>query len=194
MQLEIQNRSYLKNVALDFVLLAWFWSYNQWQKPKTAIWTILCFSPLPPLNNVEEQWGTILNTLFKIPIIFCHWLSEIYKKRRKRFDACCCKWIKCFFESHYVTLHPTWALWQKTVPKWRISCHNIRFKLLSSGSCQKYYFKYTMRDVVVWLSCYVYIFAILTYLTSGNQCLTMFFFQKLCVIGKISIRWSKKKH
>ena len=22
---------------------------------KTAIWTILCFSPLPPLNNVEEQ-------------------------------------------------------------------------------------------------------------------------------------------
>ena len=23
---------------------------------KTAIWTILCFPPLPPLNNVEEQW------------------------------------------------------------------------------------------------------------------------------------------
>ena len=22
---------------------------------KTAIWTILCFPPLPPLNNVEEQ-------------------------------------------------------------------------------------------------------------------------------------------
>ena len=22
---------------------------------KTAIWTILCFSPLPPFNNVEEQ-------------------------------------------------------------------------------------------------------------------------------------------
>ena len=21
---------------------------------KTAIWTVLCFSPLPPLNNVEE--------------------------------------------------------------------------------------------------------------------------------------------
>ena len=22
---------------------------------KTAVWTILCFSPLPPLNNFEEQ-------------------------------------------------------------------------------------------------------------------------------------------
>ena len=61
---------------------------------KTAIWTVLCFSPLPPLNNVEEQLaklassnvvgsehfigvgngggGGILKTLFKIPIIFCH--------------------------------------------------------------------------------------------------------------------------
>ena len=55
---------------------------------KTAIWTILCLSPL---NNVEEQWaklassnvmssqhcirgegGGILNTLFKILIIFYH--------------------------------------------------------------------------------------------------------------------------
>ena len=57
---------------------------------KTAIWTILCLSPLPTLNNVEEQCaklassnvvgsqhciggeGGILNTLFKTPIIFCH--------------------------------------------------------------------------------------------------------------------------
>ena len=61
---------------------------------KTVIWTVLCFSPLPPLNNVEEQLaklassnvvgsehfmgggtgggGGILKTLFKIPIIFCH--------------------------------------------------------------------------------------------------------------------------
>ena len=58
---------------------------------KTAMWRILAFSPLPPLNNVEEQWarllssnvvgsqhyiageGESLNTLFKIPVIFCHW-------------------------------------------------------------------------------------------------------------------------
>ena len=23
---------------------------------KAAIWTVLCFSPTPPFNNVEEQW------------------------------------------------------------------------------------------------------------------------------------------
>ena len=33
----------------------------------------------------------------------------------------------------------------------------------------------------------IYIFAILSYFTTVNQCLTIFFFQKLCVIGKISI-------
>ena len=26
---------------------------------KTAIWTILCFCPLPPLNNIEEQWARL---------------------------------------------------------------------------------------------------------------------------------------
>ena len=29
---------------------------------KTAIWTILCFSPLPPLNNVEEQWAKLASS------------------------------------------------------------------------------------------------------------------------------------
>ena len=23
---------------------------------KTVIWAMLCFSPIPPLNNVKEQW------------------------------------------------------------------------------------------------------------------------------------------
>ena len=41
---------------------------------------------------------------------------------------------------------------------------------------QKCYFKRSMTDAAVWLSCYVYIFAILTYFTTVNQCLTMFFF------------------
>ena len=37
---------------------------------KTAIWTVFCFYPLPPLNNVEKLGeGGILNTLFKIPIM-----------------------------------------------------------------------------------------------------------------------------
>ena len=31
---------------------------------KTAIWTILCFSPLPPLNNVEEQKAKLASSNF----------------------------------------------------------------------------------------------------------------------------------
>ena len=60
--------------------------------------------------------------------------------------------------------------------------------------CEKGYYKHTMTNFVIWLSCEVYIFAIWTYLTTVNQCLTIFFSQKFCVIRKISIRWSEKKH
>ena len=68
---------------------------------KAAIWTLAYFHPLPPdVENVEKQWaklassyvmglqqcvrgeGGFLNTLFKIPIIFCHWLFEIYQRKK----------------------------------------------------------------------------------------------------------------
>ena len=29
---------------------------------KTAIWTILCLSTLPPLNNVEEEWAKLASS------------------------------------------------------------------------------------------------------------------------------------
>ena len=52
-----------------------------------------------------------------------------------------------------------------------------------------------MTDSAVWLNCYVYIFAILTYLTTVNQRLTIFFSQNYVrAMGKIFIRWSEKKH
>ena len=84
---------------------------------KTAIWTILCFSPLPPINNVEEQWAKTCvkpcyrfatlhrgrrgawNTLFKIPLIFCHdcsWVSECFFFiffLRKRLVHFLCMWL-----------------------------------------------------------------------------------------------------
>ena len=43
-----------------------------------------------------------------------------------------------------------------------------------------YYYKYTMTNVTVWLTCYVaiYIFVISSYLTTINQCLTKFVFQE----------------
>ena len=44
---------------------------------------------------------------------------------------------------------------------------------------EKGYYKHTMADNVVWLSCYVYIFAIWIYLTTVNQWLIIFFFPKI---------------
>ena len=43
---------------------------------------------------------------------------------------------------------------------------------------EKGYYKHTMTDAVVWLSCYVYIFAIWAYLSTVNYRLTIFFFSK----------------
>ena len=56
--------------------------------------------------------GRILNALFKIPIIFCHWLSEIYKKKKK--EEVSCKLLQmtqiCFYDSDYITLHPDMSI------------------------------------------------------------------------------------
>ena len=51
-----------------------------------------------------------------------------------------------------------------------------------------------MTDFAIWVSCYVYIFAFSTYVTTVNQYLTIFFFEKLCVTAKISIRRIEKKY
>ena len=45
---------------------------------------------------------------------------------------------------------------------------------------EKDYERHTMTNLAFCLSCYVYIFAILSYLTTVNQCLTIFlFFSKI---------------
>ena len=48
--------------------------------------------------------GGFLDRLFKIPIIFCHWLSEIYKKEKKGEVLWMLFQIMCN-ESDYVMLH-----------------------------------------------------------------------------------------
>ena len=64
------------------------------------------------------------------------------------------------------------------------------------ASVRKVLFQADHDSSAVWLNCYVYILAILTYLTTVNQRLTIFFFSKnyVRVMGKIFIRWSEKKH
>ena len=59
---------------------------------------------------------------------------------------------------------------------------------------EKGYQKHTMIDVVVWLSCYAYIFTICSYVTVVNQCLTIFNFKNFNVIGKTSVARGEKTH
>ena len=100
-------------------------SYNKWQK----LWEKLLFGqfcvslPFPlltiwePMNEacVKQCYGFAtlysgkgeLYTLFKIPIIFCHWLSEIKKKERGGSMHAVSNMFQiiCFNESDYVTVH-----------------------------------------------------------------------------------------
>ena len=51
------------------------------------------------------------------------------------------------------------------------------------ASVRKVLFKADHDSSAVWLNCYVYILAILTYLTTVNQRLTIFFFPKITYVS-----------
>ena len=44
-------------------------------------WVKLASSCVMGLKHCIVEEGGFLNTLFKIPVIFCHWLSEINQKK-----------------------------------------------------------------------------------------------------------------
>ena len=50
-----------------------------------------------------------------------------------------------------------------------------------------------MTNVAVWLSCYVYNFAILSYLVTVNQCLTIFFSKNYVSLERSPYDEAKKK-
>ena len=95
----------------------------------------------------------------------------------------------CFYYSDYIMLHPDMSTMTENRAKMTRKLLQYWFyAIIIRHLSKRCYLKDTIRDVVVWLSYCVYIFAILTYLNTVNQCLTMHFFQKICVIGKISVR------
>ena len=71
-----------------------------------------CAKQCYQLATLYRGRGVILNTLFKIPIIFCQWLSEIYKKREKEEVWCMLLQMTqiCFYDSDYVTLDPDMSI------------------------------------------------------------------------------------
>ena len=92
---------------------------------KTDFWLTFCFYPLPSeLSYVmgsqhcigerrggegwwEGGWRGGLNRLFKITIIFCHRLSEMFQKNKKNEVLRMLFQVTqiCFNEPDYVTLH-----------------------------------------------------------------------------------------
>ena len=68
----------------------------------SKIWIKQCYR----FATLYRGIGGILNTLLKIPIIFCHWLSEIYKKKKEEVRCILFQITQiCFNESDYATLH-----------------------------------------------------------------------------------------
>lgn len=97
-----------------------------------------------------------------------------------------------FNEFDYPTLDSIMNIITKTALKWRKKCCNNCFKLLLSDSCQKKsYYKHTMINVGVWLSCYVYFFAIWAYLTTVNQWWAMFFSKDFVWLERCSLDEAK---
>ena len=93
----ISDKSYEKNCCLDnFVFLHPSPSQQCWETMNKS-----CYKLCHGFATLYTGRVGILNTLFKIPIIFCNKLSEIYKRKRKmRFSSCCFE-----KEPDYVTVH-----------------------------------------------------------------------------------------
>ena len=87
----VSDESYGKNCHLDnFVFISPSLSYQRSEaKGKTCVKLCYWFATL---YRERERGGGDFKHTFKIPIMFCNWLSEISKKERKmRFYACCFK-------------------------------------------------------------------------------------------------------
>ena len=69
----------------------------------TKNWVKLCYG----FATLDSGRGGILNALFKFPKIFCHWLSQIYKKEKKNevLFMLFQKTQICFKEPDNVTVH-----------------------------------------------------------------------------------------
>ena len=137
-------------------LISQIFSDNQWRSEwERLVFGQFCFSiPFPLLtmlrNNEQNcvkrcyvltkfwRWrGEILNTLFKFAIIFCHWLSEIYRKKKERWDVIIFfkKTQMCFNGPNNIMVHSVMRI--KTANRaWACTNHhNNVFQLFLSIIC-----------------------------------------------------------
>ena len=117
---------------------------------ETAIWTILCFYPVPLLTMLRNNDQKLFQAML--------WVRNIIQGKRGNFKH-------TFRNSHYIFTLIVWNL-----QKEKFFQVIIIWNLLKKG-----YYKHTVTNVAVWIGCDVYVFAILSYRTTVNQCLTILF-------------------
>ena len=88
----VSDKSYERNCYLDNFVLLLPSPSHQCCETMSKICVTLCYG----FATLYRWRGGILNKLFRILIIYCHWLSQIFKDKRKvRFYACCFRKLKC---------------------------------------------------------------------------------------------------
>ena len=137
-----------------------------------------CLKQRYGFTTLYRERGGILYALFQIRIIFCHWLLEIKKKKERGGSLHA-------HSNNSNLLQGVWLCYARLCDE-----DNERKRRQNDGKTsaimvlsysylapvKKCYYKFTVTDVAVWLSCYGYIFAILMYFTTINPCLKIFFF------------------
>ena len=107
--------SYILFRYIMSILLTKILNYNYWQKlwEKLLFVQFLVSAPFPLLTmlrnneqNLRQAMSWVRKQAFKILIIFCHWLFEIYQKNKKDEVLCMLFQITqiCFNEPNYVML------------------------------------------------------------------------------------------
>ena len=97
-----------------------------------------CLKQRYGFTTLYRERGGILYALFQIPIIFCHWLLEIKKKKKEEVHCMLIQIIQiCFKESDYATLDSVMRIMKENSAKWWKNFRNNGFKLFLSGTCQK---------------------------------------------------------
>ena len=128
--------------------------------------------------------GGTLKALFKIPLIFCHWLSQIYKKKKEEV-RCMLKlnllqwvWLCYATLSHEDNDRKWWKSDAKTAAIMVLSYYYVapvRKVLL-----QAHHDRYCCLVKLLCICICIYIFDISAYLTTVNQCLNLFFLKIMC--------------
>ena len=101
----------------------------------------------------------------------------------------------CFNESNYVTVHSGMNIMTANGSKMAQNMPGKCFwTIFICHLLEKVYYKHRITNVAVSFSCYVYIFAILSYSNMLNQCLTIFFSRNCVSLERYPLDEAKRSN